>query len=642
MNAVFQLSRIREVPLELLAAALAAAPESVAIVEDGIVIYANPAFVHLYGYDNPLIAQGKPLSDFVPGVRACTRPEFQYTHKKGEPCGYSSCDFEIQKPNGGRAQLQSACAPVTFPGRNLLVLNLRDISHAERRRLVRESDARFRAVVDEAAIGILQCSVSGKILESNPAAERILGYTSPELRGAHFHDFIHPDDRAAGVTLLQDLLKGGSDHYRRELRFQGKNSDCEWARLAVSLVRGPDTKPAFVILMIEDVTECKRAEQQLRESHKMEAIGRLAGGVAHDFNNLLTGIMLYSDLLKAGLAGESRLASYVDEIHLASEHGGALIQQLLGIAKRQVVQPRILSLNEVVSGMQNLLSRLIGEHIAFKTDFDPDLGQVLMDPTQVQQILLNLAINARDAMPDGGTILVTTRNVGRQQPQEACVELTVQDDGCGMSPETLSHVFEPFFTTKSAEHGNGLGLSTVQNIIRESGGSIDIASKLGAGTRIVIRLPLALPDKNASSQPEPHPQLCGGETILLVEDNESVRRSAKRILRRCGYRVLEAATGKEALGIFQRQHKSICLLLSDLRLPDGNGREIARQIQQLEPTLPVIFTTGYEAALDLGSEQAMIIRKPFAADALAEKIRQVLDSAPQNSPQIDQKRRKTS
>jgi two-component system cell cycle sensor histidine kinase/response regulator CckA len=641
MSAILQLNRESGAGTDLLSAAFAAAPECMAIVEKGVIVNANPAFAQLFGYGAQATLVGQAFSEFVPGNRACSR-QSNGTH--GQPkieCGYPSCAFQTQKKGGTRIHVEARCAPYSFNGRELLVVSLQDITHIERRRVIRESDKRFRAVVDQAAIGIMQCSTDGRVLESNPAAQGILGYGNDELRGMFFHNFIHTEDLDSGNSLFQELLVDATESCQKELRFKRKDQAQGWARLTVSLVRGPDSEPEFVILMFEDVTEYKRAEQQIRESQRMEAIGRLVGGVAHDFNNLLTGIMLYSDLLKAGLSTESRLTAYIDEIRLASEHGGAMIQQLLSVAKRQVVEPRLLSLNEIVSGMQNLIARLIGEHIEFKTELDSQLLPVKMDPTQLQQILLNLAINARDAMPDGGQIAVATRNVpSRSAEAAATVELTVDDNGCGMGAETLAHVFEPFFTTKGADHGSGLGLTTVHNIVRESGGSIEISSEPGRGTNVTVRFPAAAPFSPRVESLKSGTS--GDETILLVEDNESVRRSAKRILRQSGYRVLEAPNGREALRIFQQQGGKIQLLLTDLVLPGSDGREIAARIHEICPALPVIFTSGYQRAAPHPevAEPVVVFRKPFAGEALVRKIRQVLDdgTVPANRP--DQQKRK--
>lgn len=640
MSAILQLNRESGATLDLLSAAFTASPEGMAIVENGVILDANPAFAQLYGIGAQAVLAGKAFSDFVPGNRVCARQWIGDHDRPKIECGYPSCVFPSNKKDGTRIYVEARCSPYAIDGRELLVVNLRDVSRIERRRVTRESDKRFRAVVDQAAIGIMQCATDGRVLESNPAAQGILGYGRDEVRGTLFRDFLHAEDLDSANDLFQGLLADEKESCQKELRFRRKDQAQGWARLTASLVRGPDAEPEFVILMIEDVTEYKRAEQQARESQRMEAIGRLVGGVAHDFNNLLTGIMLYSDLLKAGLSTQSRLAAYVDEIRLASEHGGAMIQQLLSIAKRQVVEPRLLSLNEVVSTMQNLIGRLIGEDIALNTALDPQLESVKMDPTQLQQILLNLAINARDAMPEGGQILVTTRNVPSQSMEGAFVELAVEDNGCGMTAETLAHVFEPFFTTKDIDHGNGLGLTTVHNIVREAGGSIEIRSEPGEGTKVMIHFPAAAACSSCGESLDSGTS--GDETILLVEDNESVRRSAKRILRQSGYRVLEAPNGREALKVFQQQGRNIQLLLTDLALPGSDGREVAARIHDICPALPVIFTSAYQRNTRHTevAEPVVVFRKPFAGEALVRKIRQVLDDGVMPANRPDQQKRK--
>lgn len=643
MNAILQAVREQELGLELVEAALAASPECFAVVEDGRIVYANPALAGLFGYGAERLPTGKRLSEFVPGTRACTRSSSAEVPWPKRACGYPSCAFEFQGPDGVRLQIEARCAPFTFQGRDLLVVHMRDISHGERRRLVRDSDERFRAIVDEAAIGILQCTIDGHVLDGNRAALRMLGYNDHELRNRSISELTYAEDVKACQSLFDELISKHKQSHQKELRYVRKDQAWGWARLTTSLVRGPDGKPEFALLMMEDLTEYKRAELQLREAQKMEAIGRLVGGVAHDFNNLLTGIMLYSDLLKAGLQHDSRLSTYIDEIRLASEHGGALIQQLLSVAKRQNSEPHLLSLNQIVSDMQNLMSRLIGEHIELRTDLDPALWQTRMDPTQAQQVLLNLVINARDAMPDGGRVEVSTRNLPSSlQPGAAQVELVVKDNGSGMSPDILAHVFEPFFTTKAADHGNGLGLTTVHRIVRENGGTIEITSEPEKGTCVRIRFLSSDTAQPGLAPATPEISACGGETILLVEDNESIRSSAKHILQQRGYGVLEVSSGREALRVFQEQSHNIHLLLSDLMLPGSDGREVAARIHEINPSLPVIFTSGYE--LDRSpatiNEPVVIFRKPFAGKALVQKVREVLDHAAKLSQPRDQKKRK--
>jgi two-component system, cell cycle sensor histidine kinase and response regulator CckA len=619
---------------ELLSAAIVACPESMAIVEAGHLLYANDAFARVFGYHQTAEVQGRALVEFIPENRACTRAAGG--DSRPQSCGYPSCEFVAKRKDGVDIQIQASCAKFQAHERDFLIVTARDISHHERRRIVRESDKRFRAIFDGAAIGIVQCTTDGRVVESNPAVERMLGYSKAELRGMHFRDFTHPDDVGGDLDRFREMVAGKCDSYEMELRYLGKKGVCGWVRLTVSLVRGPDGNPEYTIGMVEDVTERKRAEQQLRESQKMEAIGRLVGGVAHDFNNLLTGIMLYCDLMLAALNGKSRLRHHAEEIRLAGEHGAALVQQLLAVARQQVVEPRVLSINESIREMRNLLARLIGENIELKTELSNELWPVKMDPAQVQQIILNLVLNARDAMPDGGRVRLRTHNCaapedGRTDGDAGWVEFIVSDNGCGMDAETRSRLFEPFFTTKRPGQGNGLGLATVHSIVRQDSGTIEVESELGKGTRVIVRLP-GVREKLGTPV---HQSLCarkGHETVLLVEDNAAVRKSARRILTQRGYTVLEAANGTEALRICGDHEDQIDLLLADLVMPGINGREVAVQVRQQRPQTRVLYTTGYNHASDPGGnhEPVLLFRKPFTGSALLKKVREVLDE-PQDS-----------
>ncbi|MBZ5721539.1 MAG: PAS domain S-box protein [Acidobacteriia bacterium] len=616
----------------LLCAAVAACRESMAIVEMGRLLYANDAFARMFGYHQAGEVQGRALAEFVPLDRACTRLDAG-GDSQPESCGYPACEFGGTRKDGIGIWLQASCARFQAKDRNFLIITAHDISQRERRRIVRESDKRFRAIFNSAAIGMVQCTADGRVVESNPALERMLGYSKAELRGMHFRDFTHPDDVSADLDLFTETVAGKRDFYQMELRYLGKNSICGWVRLTVSLVRGPDANPEYVIGMVEDITERKRAEQQLRESQKMEVIGRLVGGVAHDFNNLLTGIMLYCDLMLAALNGKSRLRHHAEEIRLAGEHGAALIQQLLAVARQQVVEPRLLSINEAIEEMRNLLARLIGENIELHTELSNEMWLVKMDPAQVQQIILNLVLNARDAMPDGGRVTLRTRNralpeAEADEGKAGWVEFIVTDNGCGMDAETRSHLFEPFFTTKRPGEGNGLGLATVHSIVRQGGGTIEVESEPGRGTRVIVRLPGAREKLGAPLEGgQSFSAQKGQETVLLVEDNSAVRKAGRRILTQRGYTVLEAANGAEALRICRDHADQIDLLLADLVMPGMNGREVARQIRLLRPDTRVLYTSGYHHTADTAGdhEPVLLFRKPFTGSALLKKVREVLD-----------------
>ena len=631
MNAISQTWAGQQTAVDLLfELALDASPESLVVVENGIIVFANPAFATLFGFRDRSKLQGHALAEMVPGTRVCTRHLTGTLTAENSACGYPSCEFNGLHQDGSLLKVQTSCANFSHAGRSFLVINFHDITQQERRRVARTSDQRFQAIFDAAAIGIVQCTTAGRVVESNPAIGRLLGYTRAELRDHHLYDFLHPDDfSAVGPTSLQELAAGKRDSYQTELRYIPRDRAARWARLTASLVRGPDHAPEFVIVMLEDVTESKRAEQRLREAEKMEAIGRLVGGVAHDFNNLLTGIMLYCDLLRSGLEN-NHLRHHADEIRIASEHGAALIQQLLAIARQQVVEPQILCLNSIVNGMKNLLQRLIGEDIKIVTHLSPELLPVKIDPAQAQQIVLNLVLNARDAMPDGGEIVISTRNRPMEDAKgkRTYAEMKVIDTGCGMDSETRARLFEPFFTTKSPGRGNGLGLATVHSIVKQDGGSIDVESAPGAGTHVTICLPALRSEPNSEVVTVPQDHWPGGNgTVLLVEDDSAVRDSMHHILTHEGYVVLQARNASEALTECRNYSGEIHLLISDIVLPGMGGHQVAQRVRKLRPRIRVLFTSGYNREAIARSDRAKVLffRKPFTGAALLKRVSEVLN-----------------
>jgi two-component system, cell cycle sensor histidine kinase and response regulator CckA len=605
-------------------AALEASSEGLALAERGVIQYANRAFARLLGLPNPLHLVGRSLDSLRPQGYPCLQ-----AHGEAAGCGTSQlCQF-VGKRQGKTVEIESTCSPFVVDGRELLFVAIRDVSVRERRRMVRDEDRRFRTIFAGAPTGIVQFDLGGRVLEANPAAERMLAYSRAELRGMHFREFTHPEDVARGLELFDKLAQGRLESYELELRYLGKSSATHWVRLTMSLVRGVTREPQFVIGMAEDITERKLAEQRLREAQKMEVIGRLVSGVAHDFNNLLTGITLYCDLLLAGLEQKGPLRHHAEEIRIAGEQGAALIQQLLAISRKQVVEPQILSLNDVICSTQNLLGRLIGEKFQLKTELNKEAGLVKMDPAQVQQIVLNLVLNARDAMVEGGTILLETGTCECRDPKDAGklvpgVVLSVTDSGCGISEEVRARLFEPFFTTKSGGRGTGLGLATVQDIVKRNGGTIEVDTEVGRGTSFRVCLPRFI--ESASSvvtEVRAFPG-GGGETVLLVEDNSAIREAAARILREEGYRVLEAGNGAEAVELSRKARKRIDLLLADLEMPGMSGKELARQLASERPGLAVLHMTGFES--DIADPELVPFRKPFTGAVLLLKVREVLDA----------------
>jgi nitrogen-specific signal transduction histidine kinase/ActR/RegA family two-component response regulator len=392
----------------------------------------------------------------------------------------------------------------------------------------------------------------------------------------------------------------------------------------------PDHQGAmpFIGGVAVDVTERQVLEDQFRQSQKMDAVGRLAGGVAHDFNNLLTIIGGYGRMVLDQLPASDRARGSMEQVLNAADRAAVLTSQLLAFSRRQVAQPKLIELNHVVSNLEKMLRRVIGEHISLETSLDPALARVKADSGQVEQVLMNLAINARDAMPQGGTLTIETGNAVLRGIAQ--VRLSVIDTGVGMDAKTRSHLFEPFFTTKGRGKGTGFGLSTVYGIVKQHGGEIVVDSEPDAGARFHIYLPAAAGQAEAEKKEIPFELSGGNETILLVEDEAGVRRVARDVLRSKGYRVLEAADGQDALRIAESEPGRIHLLVTDMIMPLISGRELAHRIQERDRNIRVIFMSGYTDDViayhgDLGTDTDFL-QKPFAPEVLARMVRTVLDA----------------
>jgi len=400
--------------------------------------------------------------------------------------------------------------------------------------------------------------------------------------------------------------------------------------------RGPDGQPQRAIGISMDVTDRHTLEAQFQQAQKMEAIGRLAGGVAHDFNNLLTAILGYCDILRDSFGATDPRREDVEEIHKAGVLAATLTRQLLAFSRKQIVEPVVLNLNEIVTAMQPMLARLLGEDVIVTLALAPSLGSVKADRSQIEQIVLNLAVNARDAMPLGGSLMIETANLDFDEAYAArnfsvapgpYVGLVVTDSGMGMTPDVQARLFEPFFTTKEQGKGTGLGLATVHGIVTSSGGVVHAYSEVGRGSSFKVYLPRV--DGRAAEPSVASPQELRGdqELVLVVDDSDAVRRLAKRILEGLNYRVLVAAHADDALRAFA-EHPGIALLLTDIVMPGASGPELTRQILQTRPSLKVIFMSGYteEAIVRGGALHAGVtfLGKPFTAEALGQKVKDML------------------
>ncbi|HYU47254.1 MAG TPA: PAS domain S-box protein, partial [Terriglobales bacterium] len=411
-------------------------PDCLLLIENERILLANPACAELLQYEGPGKLVGQPVSSIFPPNRFCN----DLFATQPLRCEHPACEQLVRRIDGEDVLVEVRCTSFQYGVRPLVLIVLRERAGAELSRAVRDSELRFRAMFESAAIGISICNLEGHMLEVNPAVTRMLGYSREELVGMHPRE-LHPGDFVQDEILIAELTCGVRDSFELDKRFRRKDGSYLWGHLTVSNVRAADHEPKFLIAMLEDTTERRRVEEQLREAEKLEVIGRLAGGVAHDFNNLLTGILLYCDLLSAALEPDSRLRQHVEEVRMAGEQGAALTQQLLAIARKQVPQPRPIVVNEVVASTENLLRRLVGEQIQLVTVLGAGLGKVLADQAQLRQVLLNLVLNARDAMPQGGRITVRTEATafpsdgqcgdGRPRPSSGAelraVSLTVED-----------------------------------------------------------------------------------------------------------------------------------------------------------------------------------------------------------------------
>lgn len=474
---------------------------------------------------------------------------------------------------------------------------------------------------------------------------RVFGYSVDEvLQAAWWLTRVHPDDLAGAVEGLARLT--GDNPVSLEYRFRHKDGSYRWIHDQSRIVAGGGDFPRELVGAWLDVTERHRLENQFHQAQKMEAVGRLAGGIAHDFNNLLTIIASHAEFLKQGLAEGDASVDDVESIHEAVNDAAALTRQLLAFSRQQVMEAKVLDLNAEVRRAERMLGRIIGEDIELTVSLKSDVGQVKADPGQIAQVLMNLAVNARDAMPQGGKLTIETGNseVDREyvagEPvavQGSFVMLAVTDTGTGMDEVTQARVFEPFFTTKEPGKGTGLGLSTVYGIVKQSGGFIWVYSEVGQGTVFKIYLPRIQGEADAPGPSATDPKLLprGDERVLLVEDADGVRMVCRRILERLGYHVIEAANGEAALQLAAAQSGKIDLLLTDVVMPGMGGRRLAEELTRHHPEVKVLYASGYtdDAVVRHGVLESAVayLQKPYTAESLARKVRQVLES-PRSRP----------
>ena len=522
----------------------------------------------------------------------------------------------------------------------------------EQRRLesaLRRSEERLRAVMDVAPVAIIRVDRNYHVQFWNPAAERIFGWTAEEVLGRPYPlgDPRHKDE----AKELFDRAFSGHTHKAVEIRRTRKDGTPVHIRMWNATIRDDSGEVIGLVGVLADVTEQRALEQRLLQSQKLEAVGQLAGGIAHDFNNVLTAVRGHAELLLEGTSAEGSGRQDLEEIRRNADRATRLTRQLLAFSRQQVLQPRVVDLGAVVSGMETMLRRLIGEHIRLDLSIEEGLGRVEADPTQIEQVLLNLAVNARDAMVDGGRLLLRLENAeltteqARSYPYQVIpgryVRLVVSDTGHGMSEEVRGRVFEPFFTTKGLSHGTGLGLATVFGIVKQSGGYIWVHSEERRGSDFEVLLPRVEKALPRTRQPRDTAAAGGGgsETVLLVEDDEAVRRLAHRVLKRSGYTVLEAGHPLDALDTVLPSHDGpIHLLVTDVVMPDMDGHQLAEHVAARYPGIRTIFMSGYTedevVRRGIVTGSSLFLQKPFGPHDLVRSVREMLDRDPSGSGSV--------
>ncbi len=607
---------------------LAAAPDALLAVDpDGRIVFLNHQAERLFGWA-PAELLGQPVEILVPERFVATHPDRRSDYlaqPSTRPMG-AGLSLWARRRDGTEFPAEISLSAFTTDDGVLVAAAIRDVTQARR------AEDRFRAVLASAPDAMVGVDATGRIELVNAQAERLFGWTADEMLGAQVEMLVpsavvhrHVEHRARYVSDPRSRPMGGG------LQLSARRKDGTEFPAEISLSAVSDEPGGVLVLAaVRDVSDrlelaaVRQREalaEQREQSHRLESLGQLAGGIAHDFNNLLGVILNYTSLLARHVDDPIGSAD-LDEIRAAAERAAGLTRQLLTFASRDVANPEPLDVNEVVEALAGMLDRTLGEHIDLRLDLAPPPVAAVADRHQLEQIVVNLVINARDAMPAGGAITVATSATPRSSGPPDVV-LSITDEGSGMSPAVIARAFEPFFTTKPTGQGTGLGLATVYGIVQQSGGEVSIASELGSGTTVTVVLPGAGADVVEVPRAEPAVTRGGDEAILLVEDEAALRMGIERILAERGYRVVAAADGLEALERFDRDPGAIDLVITDVAMPRMRGDELARQLAARGRSVPVIFMSGYASGEPPG--YGRLLPKPVAEADLLGAIREVLD-----------------
>jgi PAS domain S-box-containing protein len=619
---------------------------------EGRFLKANPAIANLLGYDSPgqMISA---ISDVAQSVYVYPEQRSEFTRLMEQNGSVSGFEIEYRRRDGSTGYLSKAGRVVRGEDGSVLYYEGIAVDITERKRAEQER-ARLTAEIENQRQRLDQilCDIPGMIFESwgEPGSnehkmdfvshyvEVLLGYTVAEWLSIpqFWISILHPEDRARVVhEASHQFRQGGTASL--EFRWITKDQRTVWVRANTINICDEQGNAVGVRGVVTDITDRKDLEEQLRHSQKMEAVGRFAGGVAHDFNNLLTVINGYSSLGLQQASADSMSHRQFAQIKRAGDRAASLIHQILAFSRKQVLQPTVIDLNVLISDLQKMLQRVIGEDIELCTALSPDLRMVKADSGQIEQVLMNLISNSRDALPRGGKVTLATANVNRadravvslQMPSDAYVKLSVRDDGAGIEAETLPHIFEPFFTTKELGKGTGLGLSTVYGIVKQSGGEIRVESELGVGTTFNVYLPVAEEPVGSEKRQEWRARVHGGETVLLVEDEKDVRLLVRHVLEANGYCVLEAKDGASALEVCGRHGGGISMMITDVVMTGMSGRELANRLLVSRPGMKVLFISGYAydpAGCNLDIDPGSFLQKPFLPEQFLFKIRELLNA----------------